>query len=183
VTARQRPGTGSRPASRTLSRPRSRARDSSPTREKNAARQAVRRREAHTVRPPAKRHRLGGRLTRRAAVLALVVCGLVLSLAYPLKQYLAEKGRVATVAQQNAQQQAQVDALERRKEQLNDPAYIRMLARERLQYVIPGERQLVVVREGQTGDNSTTTGKSHSNDTAAWYSQLWGSVQKADRAP
>ncbi|HEX3815046.1 MAG TPA: septum formation initiator family protein [Mycobacteriales bacterium] len=183
MTSRQRPGTGGRPASRTLSRPRSRERDSAPTREKNAARQAARRREASSATPPAKPRRRNGRLTRRAAVLALVVCALVLSLAYPLKQYLAENSRVAVLAQQNAQKQAQVDELERRKAQLKDPAYITMLARERLQYVVPGESQLVVIREGQTGAAADESTKAHSTGSAPWYSQLWGSVQKADRAP
>jgi cell division protein FtsL len=115
--------------------------------------------------------------------LALVVCALVLSLAYPMKQYLAQRSQIAQLQQQNVQKQAQVDALNRRKADLSDPDYVKMLARERLQYVIPGETQLVVVDNGQSGNGSGTAGGAHSGARAPWYSKLWGSVEKADRAP
>jgi cell division protein FtsL len=115
--------------------------------------------------------------------LALVVCALVLSLAYPMKQYLAQRSQIAQLATQNAQKQAQVDVLERRKAQLKDPAYIKMLARERLQYVVPGESQYVVVKQGESGGGTGGSDKSNSAARSPWYSQLWGSVQKADRAP
>ena len=188
---RQRSGTGGGPAGRTLprttttaARPQSRPRSREREREKNAVRQATRRREADAApRPPAPRRRIGGRLTRRAAVLALLVCALVLSLAYPLKHYLGQRSQIAQLAEQNAQKQAAVDALERRKAQLKDPAYITMLARQRLQYVIPGERQMVVVQQGQGGSDSDGSGKHHAGSDAPWYGQLWGSVQQADRAP
>jgi hypothetical protein len=116
-------------------------------------------------------------------VLALVVCALVLSLAYPMKQYLAQRSQIAQLAAQNAQKQAQVNALERRKAQLKDPAYIKMLARERLQYVIPGENQYVVVKQGESGSGTGGSAGTKTGARSPWYSQLWGSVQKADRAP
>ncbi len=183
MATRQRPSTGERPVDRTLSRPPTRDPDPAPAREKNAARQAVRRRspEGPVSRPV--RRKPAGRLTKRAAVLALVVCALVLSLAYPMKQYLAQRSQIAQLAAQNAAKQAQVDALEHRKAQFKDPAYIKMLARERLQYVIPGESQYVVVKQGETGNGTGGSGKTKSSARSPWYSQLWGSVQKADRAP
>src|SRR4051794_36739612 len=110
----RRSGAGAaRPSSPTRSRsgPRSRGRDSAPARTRTTARQAARRREAGQRPPVARRRRRSGRLTRRAAVLALVVCALVLSLAYPLKQYLAQRGQISQLEQQNAQKQKQVDEL------------------------------------------------------------------------
>ena len=115
-------------------------------------------------------------------MLAVVVCALVLSLAYPLKQYLAQRGQISQLVQQNAQKQKQVDALSRRKQELQDPDYVKMLARQRLQFVIPGETQFVVVDKGQSG-NSTGSGKATGPTGGQWYSKLWGSVQTADRAP
>jgi cell division protein FtsB len=183
--SQRRSGAGAaRPSSSTRSRsgPRSRGRDSAPARTHTTARQATRRREAGQRPTAARRRRRSGRLTRRAAVLALVVCALVLSLAYPLKQYLAQRSQISQLEQANAQKQKQVDDLSRRKQQLQDPDYVKMLARQRLQFVIPGEMQFVIVDKGQSG-NSNGSGKSGGAAGGQWYSKLWGSVQTADRAP
>lgn len=181
----RRSGAGAaRPGSATRSRsgPRSRGRDSSPARTRTTARQANRRRGAGQRSSAARRAKRSGRLTRRAAVLALVVCALVLSLAYPLKQYLAQRGQIAQLEQANAQKQKQVDELSRRKQQLQDPDYIKMLARQRLQFVVPGETQFVIVDKGQSG-GADGSGKAGGKAGGQWYSKLWGSVQTADRAP
>ena len=50
-------------------------------------------------------------LTSRAAVLALVLCTLVLMLAYPVQQYLAQRGVMAKLHRANTAAQLQVDAL------------------------------------------------------------------------
>lgn len=132
---------------------------------------------------PSRRKRQPGRLTMRAAVLGLVACALVLSLAYPFKQYLAQRGQISQLEQQNAQARQQVRALERRQRQLSDPAYIKAQARARLQYVMPGETPFVVVHGqkrhhgGRPRESVTVGGK------APWYGQLWSSVRQADRAP
>ena len=84
-------------------------------------------------------------MTGRAAVLGLVVCALVLSLAYPAKEFLAQRGEIGRLRAEQAQAQARVSALEERKRQLGDPAYVRAQARARLHYVLPGETVYVVV--------------------------------------
>jgi cell division protein FtsB len=128
---------------------------------------------------------LGARLTTRTAILALVVCALVLSISYPLRQYLAQRGQIAKLEQQNDKAQQLVNQYERRAEQLNDPSYIAQEARERLQYVYPGEIPFVVVDKSTpkptptpTPSSTTTAGPSHAT---SWYSNLWDSVQKANQ--
>ncbi|MDP9182790.1 MAG: septum formation initiator family protein, partial [Actinomycetota bacterium] len=82
-------------------------------------------------------------LTARAAVLGLVVCGLVVSAALPLREYLSQRGRIASAQAKNAQQQARVDTLEDQLRQWRDPAYVKAQARERLHFVMPGQYSYV----------------------------------------
>jgi cell division protein FtsB len=89
--------------------------------------------------------RRGPRLTGRAAGLLAVVLVLAMTLVVPLRQYAAQRERVAELS-------ARVDALskanarlERRIVQLRDPAYLERLARECLGMVKPGEIAFVTV--------------------------------------
>ncbi len=52
---------------------------------------------------PAQPRRAPGGLTGRAAVLGLVVCALVLSLAYPAKEFLAQRGEIGRLRAEQAQ--------------------------------------------------------------------------------
>ena len=79
-------------------------------------------------------------------MLGLVVCGLVVSAALPLREYLSQQSQIAGARSRNAQQQARVDALERQLQQWRDPAYVKAQARERLHFVLPGEYSYVVLR-------------------------------------
>jgi cell division protein FtsB len=77
-------------------------------------------------------------------VLALVVCAVVLSVAVPLRNYLAQRGALEDTVRQQERLREQVDGLEQRKAQLSDPAQVEVEARERLRYVRPGETPYIV---------------------------------------
>jgi hypothetical protein len=117
-------------------------------------------------------------------VLGLVVCGLVVSAALPLREYLSQRGQISSARAKNAQQQARVDALEKQLAQWQDPAYVKAQARERLHFVMPGEYSYVVLAPKKA---PTTPGRAALPGTVAvgpeapWYSQVWGSVRAADR--
>jgi cell division protein FtsB len=122
-----------------------------------------------------------GGLTGRAAVLGLVVCALVLSLAYPAKEFLAQRGEIGRLRAEQAQAQARVAALEQHKRQLDDPAYVRAQARARLHYVLPGETVYVVVpNSGGGGDQGSTPEAPEVSQDGSWYGRLWGTVRSAD---
>jgi cell division protein FtsB len=121
-------------------------------------------------------------LTGRAAVLGLVVCALVLSLAYPLKEYLAQRGQLARLEQQQRAAEQRVTALEARRRQLSDPAYVKAQARKRLQYVLPGESVYVVVTPSPAVPTAAAPAAVPQpvGDTGAWYDRLWETVRTAD---
>jgi len=130
------------------------------------------------VREPARRS--PGGLTGRAAVLGLVVCALVLSLAYPAKEFLAQRGEIGRLQEEQRQTQARVAALEEHKRRLADPAYVRAQARARLHYVLPGETVYVVVPpSGSPGAGAEPPTPEASAD-GPWYGRLWGTVRAAD---
>jgi cell division protein FtsB len=130
---------------------------------------------------PAQPRRAPGGLTGRAAVLGLVVCALVLSLAYPAKEFLAQRGEIGRLRAEQAQAQARVSALEQRKRQLDDPAYVRAQARARLHYVLPGETVYVVVpRSGGGSESSAEPDLPTVSQGGSWYGRLWETVRSAD---
>ena len=127
--------------------------------------------------------RIPGGLTGRAAVLGLVVCALVLSLAYPLKEYLAQRGELAHLEQQRVAAEQRVSALEQRRRQLADPSYVKAQARKRLQYVLPGESVYVVVTPSPTAATPPPAAPVPSLDAGgSWYGRLWETVRTADGA-
>ncbi|MFF5716793.1 septum formation initiator family protein [Streptomyces buecherae] len=124
------------------------------------------------ARPPRR-----GRLTGRAALLALVVCSLVVALAYPIRQYVSQRSDIADQRRQAEQIRADVERLRDRKARLEDPAYIERLAREHLHYLRPGETGYSMLGPGD--DDAERSDEDRSADQP-WYGNLWGEVDTAD---
>ncbi|MDX3230771.1 septum formation initiator family protein [Streptomyces sp. ME19-01-6] len=118
------------------------------------------------------------RLTGRAALLALVVCSLVVALAYPMRQYISQRSDISDQRRQAQKERADVKQLREEKARLQDPAYIEQQARERLHFTLPGETGYSVV------DGSGETERSSDQGAAGrpWYSNMWDSLDKADKA-
>jgi cell division protein FtsB len=133
--------------------------------------------------PPAADQR-GSGLTTRAAVLGLVVCALVLSFALPLREYLAQRGEINRLQQDQAAQRERVAALEELRDRLQDPAYLASEARRRLHYVMPGETAYVVLTPDEVAAQAGALAADGdpAGEQAPWYARLWGSLQEADRA-
>lgn len=112
--------------------------------------------------------------TRRAAVLALVVCALALSVAVPLRNYLSQRSELAEVQQQQDRLREQVTELEQRKAELQDPAQIEAEARRRLRYVRPGETPYIVQVPDRPPDSAAPP--EPVEQPQPWYSDLWRSA-------
>ncbi|HEY5835401.1 FtsB family cell division protein [Streptomyces sp.] len=125
------------------------------------------------------------RLTGRAALLALVLCALVVALAYPMRQYVAQRSDIA--AQRRAAQEARekVEQLREEKARWQDPEYVRTQAREHLHYVLPGETGYTVAGPTAPPGGTAAPRRTGGNEAAArrpWYDNLWDSVDHADAA-
>lgn len=126
-------------------------------------------------------------LTGRAAVLALVFCLLAISLAYPLREYLAQRGDIAEYRATVAAQEKRVAELRRQHERWNDPAYVEAQARERLHYVFPGETSYIVLGSEEAPAKGGVDGVIAPEQTQAarspWFTDLWHSVEAAGKQP
>lgn len=120
---------------------------------------------------------LGRLTTRRAALLALVVCALALSVAVPLHTYLSQQDDLRAQQQQQAALRAQQSELERRQAQLADPAEVQAEARTRLHFVMPGETPYEVqLPAGAPSPGQTGTGQHPGAPATSWYQTLWNSI-------
>ena len=117
------------------------------------------------------------RLTSRAAVLAVVICAIALSLAYPVREYIAQRRQIQTLQAQHAMLAGQLRRLEEQQERLKDPAYVEQLARDRLHMCLRGETCYVVIGTHTSHRGTPVTTVSLN----PWYERLWQSVQQADR--
>jgi hypothetical protein len=120
-------------------------------------------------------------LTGRAAILAIVVCAIAMSLAYPVREYIAQRRELIQLREEQERELAALRAAEERGRQLLDPNYSKKLARERLFYCDPGQKCFVVMQDEQERQQKRVAkdgGKSARQQP--WYEVLWKSVEAAD---
>jgi cell division protein FtsB len=120
------------------------------------------------------------------AVLALVLLVLMMSYASSMKAYLQQRAHIDALQAQIAQQARRIEVLQREKQRWDDPAYVRMQARERFGYVLPGERSFVVVDgNGEPLDPEATLGDPADTEEppTAWWESAWASVELAGNPP
>jgi hypothetical protein len=113
----------------------------------------------------------------------LVLCALVLALAYPLQQYISQNSQIDQLKRQNADKRAQVEQLRKQLAQWQDPDYVKIQARLRLHYVFPGETGLRLLGAGDAAAGGLDGTAGPSQGSSAWYAQLWDSVTAASGAP
>jgi cell division protein FtsL len=119
------------------------------------------------------------RLTGRAAVLAVVICAIALSLAYPVREYVTQRQQIDSLVAQQRTMLAQVKNLQAQQAKLASPAYIEQLARQELDMCFPGTR-CYIVEGSQPRPGPAPAAKA---GPAPWYDKLWRSVQQADASP
>ncbi|HEY2551813.1 MAG TPA: septum formation initiator family protein [Streptosporangiaceae bacterium] len=118
------------------------------------------------------------RFTSRAALLAVVVCAVALSLAYPVREYIAQRRQIDQLTEQHQQAQAQLRALQAEQGKLSSNRYVEQQARDKLHMCLPSQTCYVVITPGhRAGPAPAAPARS-----AAWYQLLWSSVQQADRS-
>jgi len=117
------------------------------------------------------------RFTSRAAVLAVVICAIALSLAYPVREYIAQSRQIDQLQAQRQMMLAQLQTLERQQQRLGDAAYVEQLARDKLHFCMTAQTCYVIIGGG------SRPGSPQAAQAAAtpWYERLWHSVQQADR--
>ena len=122
-------------------------------------------------------------LTGRAAMLALVVCMLAISLAYPLREYLSQRSDIGEHRAGVVAQEERVADLEDARDRWQDPAYIEAQARERLRYVMPGETAYIVLEADEApAPDGVIARMPADEERRPWFADLWHSVEAAGKS-
>jgi len=117
------------------------------------------------------------KFTSRAAVLAVVICAIALSLAYPVREYIAQRRQIDQLEAQHQMLTNELRHLEGQQGRLNDPAYVEQLARDKLHLCLRGDTCYVIIgsNPGRPG------GRTDAASLTPWYERVWQSVQQANR--
>jgi cell division protein FtsB len=119
--------------------------------------------------------------TGRAVLLGALILLLSLTLAGPIRQFLAGRAELVQLAADGRELDQRAERLQQQLARQADPAYAERQARERLTYVLPGDR-LVVVVDGETveGDAATVAPPDATGEPSSWYAGLMESLSVAD---
>ena len=110
-------------------------------------------------------------------MLAVVLCAIALSLAYPVREYIAQRRQIDQLQADRQAILTQLRGLQRQQSRLADPAYVEQLARDKLHLCMRGETCYVVIGNhgrAAAAQAATATG-------TPWYERLWESVHQADQ--
>jgi cell division protein FtsB len=119
--------------------------------------------------------------TGRAVLLGALVLLLALTLAGPVRQFLAGRAELVQLAAEGRALDERAEHLAEQLERQADPAYAERQARERLTYVLPGDRLVVVVDgEAVEGDAGTVPVDDAAGEPTSWYVGLLESLSVAD---
>jgi cell division protein FtsB len=111
-------------------------------------------------------------------VLAIVLCAIALSLAYPVREYISQRRQIDQLEAQSEQIWIHRKQLEAENKQLHNPAYIEELARDQLHMCLPTQVCYVIIgRSARRKDVRT------SQVASPWYARVWSSVQQANSEP
>jgi len=149
----------------------------------------VRRPRESAAEPETQQARGGSRLTGRAAVLLLVMLVLLISYASSLRAWLQQRDDLAQARSEIEKTQQSIDHLEREKQRLDDPAYVKTLARDRFGWLMPGETGYTTLdADGDVlGGDHTLSEPAGEDDDAGddreWFVEVWGSIRSAGEEP
>jgi cell division protein FtsB len=123
-----------------------------------------------------------GSAARRAAILAVVVCVLTLTIAGPVRTYFAQRTEMKQLSDAEAQLRSQIADLQQQKLKLGDPVYIAAQARERLGFVMPGDIPYQVqLPAGAAAPDAAAPGVDPAKPPSGqpWYTSLWHTISDA----
>ena len=119
------------------------------------------------------------KLTGRAALLAVVICAIALSLAYPVREYIAQRQQIDQLLALQQANAAQVQALEQQDGKLTQTWYVEQQAEDELHMCFPHEQCYEIV----PGASAQAAKAKRQAVTNPWYATLWQSVKRADAEP
>ncbi len=107
---------------------------------------------------------------------------LVVSYASSLRVWLEQRRNITELEQQITSSQIAVASLRQQKLRWQDPAYVEIQAKQRLQWVLPGQIGYRIVgadAKSEVQDRLAGSGDTVAGPAPPWWAGAWGSVEKA----
>ena len=120
-------------------------------------------------------------VTTRFIAISVVIFIIALTIAPPAQRYFTQRAQINAVEAEIEARKARLAEAEIELQKWRDPNFVKSQARERLHFVLPGERQYIVV--GVETDESAAQKKrtpvaTKSFGSAPWYTKLISSLQQ-----
>src|ERR1700678_2891936 len=106
----------------------------------------------------------------RAALLAIVLCAIALSLAYPVREYISQRREIDQLEVQSAQISMHRRELEAENRQLHSPSYISEQARDQLHMCLPTQVCYEIIGQSNKPKSAATR-----VTVRPWYARVWSS--------
>lgn len=114
----------------------------------------------------------------------MVLLGLLLTYAYPVRVYLAQQAEIAGLEQKQLEQRRRIEGLRDERAKWDDPEYVKAQVKKNLYYVLPGETPYITLPDpAQAGTTAAAAVPGQRSMPEPWYRKLWSSVGAADATP
>jgi cell division protein FtsL len=120
------------------------------------------------------------RFTSRAAVLAVVICAIAMSLAYPVREYIGQRRQIDQLEAQRQTVETQLHRLDAQHRKLTNRAYVEQQARDQLHMCLPSQTCYVVIPPKRIAGLAAAPARAPGTP---WYERLWHSVRAANQVP
>ena len=116
-------------------------------------------------------------LSNRALIVGIILFALAVTLAPPIQHYFTQRAQINSLRTQITDNQKMLDDAAAELAKWNDPGYVASQARARLHFVFPGERQYIIIGNGEITEGEQETKVSEQLPIGLpWYSRLISSI-------
>lgn len=116
-------------------------------------------------------------LSNRALIVGIILFALAVTLAPPIQHYFTQRAQINSLRTQITDNQKMLDNATTELAKWNDPEYVASQARARLHFVFPGERQYIIIGNGEITEGEKETKISEQLPIGLpWYSRLISSI-------
>ena len=120
-------------------------------------------------------------VTARFIAISVVIFIIALTIAPPAQRFFTQRAQINAVQAEIENRKARLAEAEIELQKWRDPNFVKSQARERLHFVLPGERQYIVVGVETTqsaADKQKTPVATKQFGSAPWYTKLISSIQQ-----
>ncbi len=120
-------------------------------------------------------------VTARFIAISVVIFIIALTIAPPAQRYFTQRAQINAIESEIAVRKERLEQAEIELQKWRDPNYVKSQARERLHFVLPGERQYIVVgveTKETAEEKKRMPVASKQFGSAPWYTKLISSIQQ-----